>query len=286
MKDEKLISNLVAASPNRRSLLRTLGIASTAAGAVLATGSKLSAQAAPPSVVDVLQFALNLEYLEAEFYTIATMGQTIDQVGIGINGTGTPGPTTGGNQVNFANNLVFTGQVAMEIGQDERNHVTLLRGALTQAGITPIAKPAINLAALASAGLGFGNIVQFLALARVFEDIGVTAYGGAAGLSTVANSPYIGTAAQILAAEAEHVGNIRLQCARLNVTTPKLDGVDIVPPPAGTRFISVDGTTGLSSVRTPGQVLYLAYGMQAGVNRGGFFPNGANGTLNTSSASA
>lgn len=286
MKNENLVSDLVAASPNRRSLLKTLGIATTAAGAVMATGGKLSAQAAEPSVVDVLQFALNLEYLEAEFYTVATMGQTIDQVGIGISGTGTPGATTGGNQVNFSNNLVFSGQVAMEIGGDERNHVTLIRGALTAAGITPVAKPAIDLGALASMGAGFGNLVQFLTLARIFEDIGVSAYSAAAGLSTVSNSPYIGTAAQILAAEAEHVGNIRLQCARLNVATPKLDGVDIPPPPSGTRFISVDPATGLSAKRSPGQVLFLAYGGQAGVAKGGFFPNGVNGNINTSTASA
>ncbi len=125
MSKNNLISDVVAESPNRRSLLRTLGIASAAAGTAFVGGEKLQAQAGGPTVVDVLQFALNLEYLEAEFYTIATMGQTIEQVGIGINGSGTPGPTTGGNQVNFANNLVFTGQVAMEIGADERAHVTL-----------------------------------------------------------------------------------------------------------------------------------------------------------------
>lgn len=281
MKKENLISELVEASPNRRSLLKTIGMATASAGAAIAVGGKLQAQTL--TVVDVLQFALNLEYLEAEFYTVATMGQTIDQVGIGITGSGTPGATTGGNQVNFSNNLVFTGQIAMEIGSDERAHVKLLRDALTAAGVMPIAKPAINLGAL---GIGFGNVVQFLTLARVFEDIGVSAYGGAAALPFVANSPYIGTAARILAAEAEHVGNIRLQVARLNIATTALDGVDIIPPPSGQKFISVDATTGLSAVRTPGQVLYLAYGNAANATSGGFFPNGANGTINMSSTSA
>ena len=89
----------------------------------------MNADPASPTVVDVLQFALNLEYLEAEFYTVATMGKTIDQVGIDISGDGTSGATTGGNSVNFANNLLFTQNVAMEIGEDERAHVTLIRGA-------------------------------------------------------------------------------------------------------------------------------------------------------------
>jgi hypothetical protein len=283
VKTQNVIPEILAESPNRRGLLKTLGIATSAAGVVLATSGTLQAQATSLTVVDVLQFALNLEYLEAEFYTVATMGQTIDQVGIGITGTGNAGPTTGGNQVNFANNLVFTGQVAMEIGQDERAHVKLLRDALNAAGVTPIAKPAINLGAL---GIGFGNVVQFLTLARVFEDIGVSAYAGAAGLPFVASSPYIGTAARILAAEAEHVGNIRLQVARLNIQTAALDGVDIIPPPSGQKFISVDATTGLAAVRTPGQVLYLAYGNAANTTAGGFFPAGVNGTINTSSTSA
>ena len=277
-----LISDVVEQSPNRRSLLKKIGMAAAASGAALATGGlKLSADPSSPTVVDVLQFALNLEYLEAEFYTTATMGKTIDEVGIGISGSGNTGPTTGWHQVSFSNSLVFTGTVANQIGNDERNHVTLLRTALSNAGIEPVAKPPINLGAL---GIGFANEAQFLTLARVFEDIGVSAYGGAAQLGSVTSSPYIGTAARILAAEAEHVANIRLQVARLAIATSKLDSVDIIPPPSGTYFFSIDPSTGLTAIRTPGQVLYLAYNA-ASATSGGFFPNGVNGNLHTSSAS-
>ncbi len=285
MASKDLINDVLSNSPNRRSLLKTFGIASAAAGAAFSTTGLLKADPTSPTVVDVLQFALNLEYLEAEFYTVATSGKTINEspYDIGIDGTGNSGPTTGGNQVNFGNNLVFTAAVAAEIGNDERAHVKLLRTALMDAGITPVAKPPINLNAL---GIGFANEAQFLTLARIFEDIGVTAYGGAAQLSSVTDSPYIGTAARILATEAEHVGNIRLQIARLNIASPKLDSVDILPPPTGTSFISADSTTGLTAIRTPGQVLYLAYGSKANVTSGGFFPKGANGNLHTSSAPA
>jgi hypothetical protein len=286
MDQNNIVSDLLNKSPNRRSLLRTLGIASAAAGVGVATGSKALAQSSGPSVVDVLQFALNLEYLEAEFYTTATMGKTIDEVGIGINGSGNQGPTTGWAQVNFANSAVFTGTVASQIGNDERAHVTLLRTALSNAGVEPIAKPAINLGALSSYGAGFGNEVQFLILARIFEDIGVSAYGGAAQLSTVTSSPYIGTAARILAAEAEHVANIRLQVARLGIKTFALDSVDIVPPPSGSNFFSIDPSSGLTAIRTPGQVLYLAYGLAANSTGGGFYPNGVNGAINTSNSAA
>ena len=95
-----LISDVVEQSPNRRSLLKKIGIATAATGAAMAAGGlKLRADPSSPTVVDVLQFALNLEYLEAEFYTTATMGKTIDQVGIGISGSGRSGPTTGWHQV-------------------------------------------------------------------------------------------------------------------------------------------------------------------------------------------
>ena len=281
MAHKNLISDVVEQSPNRRSLLKKIGIAAAASGAAMVSGGlKLKADPSSPTVVDVLQFALNLEYLEAEFYTTATMGKTIDEVGIGISGSGRTGPTTGWHQVSFSNSTVFTGTVANQIGNDERNHVTLLRTALQNAGVEPIAKPEINLGAL---GIGFANEAQFLTLARVFEDIGVSAYGGAAKLSSVTSSPYIGTAARILAAEAEHVANIRLQVARLAIATSALDSVDIIPPPSGTYFFSIDPSTGLTALRTPAQVLYLAYDA-ANATSGGFFPNGVNGNLHTSSS--
>ncbi|MGH9773224.1 MAG: ferritin-like domain-containing protein, partial [Candidatus Acidiferrales bacterium] len=91
---------------------------------------------------------------------------------------------------------------------------------------------------------------------------------------------------RILAAEAEHVGNIRLEVARLDVKFPKaLDSVDILPPPSGTLFLSVDESTGLTAVRSPGQVLFLVYGGNGNSVSGGFFPTGVNGTINTSSNS-
>ena len=227
----------------------------------------------------ILQFALNLEYLEAEFYTYALTGQSITAMGVSISGQGTAGATTGGQQVNFINNSTLALSVA-QIAADERAHVTLLQGAITSLGVTPIAKPAINLNAL---GIGFQSQEAFLALARAFEDVGVSAYGGAAPL--ISSSAILATAARILATEAEHSGNLRLHCALYLAQTAALDGADYAPPPTGTRFIPTNAS-GLTPVRTPGQVLNIAYGGQSGATSGGFFPNGVNGTLNTSTAPA
>jgi hypothetical protein len=270
---KNLITDVVESASNRRSFVRKLGIAGAALGAVATVGvQKASAQTATD--VDVLNFALNLEFLEAEFYTVATTGKTMEENGYNVGKN--PGPTTGGNEVSFSNTLVFSQQIALEIAKDERAHVELL---LTALGSSAIVKPAINLNAL---GFGFGSLNDFLKLARIFEDIGVTAYAGAAPLLSTA---VLGTAAKILAAEAEHVANIRLQIARLNVATaPALDSVDILPPPSNAnQFFSLDAN-GLAETRTPPQVLYLAYG-KPNATSGGFFPDGANGYFTTSSSS-
>jgi hypothetical protein len=274
MSKKSIIPEVMEVASNRRSFVRKISLAGAALGAAATVGVK-SAGAQTSTDVSVLNFALNLEFLEAEFYTVATTGKTLEAGGYNVGPN--PGPTSGGNQVNFSNGIVFSQQVALKVAADERAHVALLLGAL---GGAAVAKPAINLNAL---GFGFGSLNDFLKLARIFEDIGVTAYAGAAPLLSAA---VVGTAAKILVAEAEHAANIRLEVARLNIATaPALDGADILPPPSNPdQFFSLD-TNGLAMTRTPGQVLYLAYGA-ANVSSGGFFPMGANGTFTMSSASA
>jgi hypothetical protein len=63
-----------------------------------------------------------------------------------------------------------------------------------------------------------------------------------------------------------------------------LDGADHIPPPSGTLYFPTDNNA-LTELRSPQQVLYLAYGA-ANVSAGGFFPSGVNGLFNTSAASA
>lgn len=283
---ENEIQDFQVMQRNRRKFFSQLAGAGVGLGGVvglLGTGTHANAQDttscpsfppnAPvkptPSDVDILNFALNLEYLEAEFYTMATTGHNLQQTGMDTNGVGPSGSTTGGAQIQFTN--LGSQKVAMEIAQDEQKHVAFLRAAL---GNAAIAKPAINLNAL---GIGFGSMAEFLTVARAFEDVGVSAYGGAASL--ISDKTVLASAARIALTEALHAGNIRLQVAALEITVPYLDPADLLPPPAGANFFALDSNA-LAVVRQPSQVLSIVYANNAsGTSSGGFFPSGLNGTI-------
>lgn len=281
---EKVVSNK-GNGFDRRAFVKRVGFTGLGlAGASIIAGSlgmktQTVEAASGPSDVDILNFALNLEYLEAEFYTMAVYGKTLEQIGVGINGTGKAGPTTGGNSVTFekyGTQKEFSGRlylIAQQIQKDEMEHVTFLRSAL---GGSAVAKPAINLAAL---GQGFQDFTQFLQLARAFEDTGSSAYGGAAPL--LSSKAYLAAAARIALTEAYHASNIRLLVAENNVHAIMLDSQDIIPPPSGTEFFPNDNN-GLATVRTTSEVLAIVYhNAAAGTSHGGFFPDGVNGNITT-----
>jgi Ferritin-like domain len=218
--ETQILDEVIASS--RRKML-TLGLTSLAG---IAAGAFASvAQAGSFTDADILNFALNLEYLEANFYYLAAFGTTIDVANaastaagapkIALTGTvGTAGTVMGGSQVPFS--TIEVGSYATETAVEEGKHVKLLLGAL---GSSAVAQPAINLGssfpALATAakipgGSAFSPYASdddFLVGAYVFEDVGVTAYHGAAALLT--DKANLATAAGILAVEAYHAGLIR-----------------------------------------------------------------------------
>lgn len=253
----------------RRNFIKNVGLAGAgiAAGAVIqgcsdnSTSTNPKAQSIPET--DVLNFALNLEYLEAEFYSVAVTGNTLSSSVTG--GTST---ATGGAKVTFSDSRIA--DIANEIYNDEVLHVKYLRTAL---GGVAVAEPPINLNAL---GIGFGSQAEFLTLARAFEDTGVSAYAGAATLLTGNN---LQAAAQILATEAYHAGNIRLNVVQQGITVTATDSLDVVPDEM--HFFTVDANA-LAIKRTPSQVLAIVYAnATAGTASGGFYPNGMNGNIKT-----
>ncbi len=270
------LTELVEAPLSRRSFAKGISFAAAGlAGASLLGGTVLQAVSAHAQDLDqstgltvtdadVLNFALNLEYLEAEFYLMATWGTTLVGAGI-LTESETTGPTTGGQKVPGIAQSPFA-FAATGLRTDEVNHVKYLRSAL---GANAVKKPAINLNAL---GYGFSSPSDFLKLGRQFEDVGVSAYAGAAPLIT--SKTYLEAAARILGTEAEHAGTLRFACIYWGVNSPAVDGQDV--PPTAAHPFDVDSNS-LAISRTTAQVLNIVY--HGGNCSGGFFPQGMNGTV-------
>jgi len=266
IRDEGTFAEMAFRSLSRREALRALGGGAVATAAAMGLPAE-AAQDHHPSDADLLAFALNLEYLEAEFYTYAVTGHGIGSLGIETTGKGRTGPTLNGRKVNFSDSMLA--KVAEELAYDEQQHVKLLRKLL---GDHAPAKPAIELNAL---GMGFGSDGEYLTVGRAMEDTGVTAYHGAAGL--IRSKELLSIAAGILADEAYHMGNVRLMIAQKKVPVKSVDSKDILPPPSGRKFFAVDENA-VALVRTPREVLDIVYG-SPGASRGGFYPDGVNGAI-------
>jgi len=250
--------------------------------------------------VDILNFALNLEYLEAEFYLRAAFGSGLSDSD--INGVGTLGPVSGGRQVPFETDAIR--QYAEEIALDELAHVRLLRSVL---GSRRVARPALNLdtsftlAARAAGVVGpndtfdpYADENSFLLGAFIFEDVGVTAYKGAAPL--IQDKGILEAAAGLLAVEAYHAGEIRTVLFNRGQELPQLlqaanaisDLRDAVDGPTdldqgitdenGRANIVPTDANGLAFSRTPAQVLNIVY-LGGSANGFGFFPNRLNGRI-------
>jgi len=254
---------------NRRTFLKGAGLTGLGLAGAAIAGSKFlsgeqTVQAASYNDADILNFALNLEYLEAEFYSMATYGSTLVELKV-ITEAETSGPTTGGNMVpNFGASPQAT--IATALRENEIDHVLYLRKAL---GSDAVKKPAINLNAL---GYGYANVDSWLKLARQFEDVGLSAYLGAAPL--ISSSTYLAAAAAILGTEAQHSGSIRLACIMNGVTSPAVDSLDVPPV---TKMPYDVNSNALCIPRTPAQVLKIVYA--GGTESGGFYPDGMNGSI-------
>jgi hypothetical protein len=323
MDQHTLIAEVFARQAKRREERRKFLKVAGAASATIAASSLLAAchdhndgnipHTSPAPQIsdgDILNFALNLEYLEANFYSFAVNG-----TGISASlqtGTGTQGAATGGRKVTFTDPVVAA--YAKEIAGDELAHVAFLRTAL---GAAAVAQPTIDVgtdpagafssaaraAGLVTAGQSFDAYASdenFLLGAFIFEDVGVTAYKGASPLIT--NSTYLEAAAGILAAEAYHAGLVRTVLYAKGIQAPtlikaagaisdardSLDGASdddqgLVDASGNANIVPTDSNS-IAYSRTTGQVLDIVYLTKLAAQKGGFFPSGVNGTINMSTA--
>jgi len=148
----------------------------------VAGGSGISNNASGSTVVEILNFALTLEYLESRFYQQGLLAS---------------GLIPGGDRA------VFT-----QISLHESAHVIGLISAVQSLNGTPVPQPTFDFTAGGVYADVFTNYNTFLTLAQAFEDTGVRAYKGQAG-GLISNDPILTVALQIHSVEARHAAEVR-----------------------------------------------------------------------------
>jgi hypothetical protein len=340
------LNKLIDGAFSRRKFVVGAGAVAGAAATLSVTGcgggSSSTPTTPPPTTnpqsftdTDVLNFALNLEYLEAQFYLYAATGAGLAAADITAGSSSsftTVGTVTVGNAAAVPGLTAAEQQILNEIAYEEQQHVRFLRSALgsaavpmpnidlsffgplaTAAGITAASDPAFN---------PFASFDAFLIGGFIFEDVGVTAYAGAAPLISAAGvtAGYLSAAAGILAVEAYHAAYIRTSltgraiAAGSNAAYPYLGianqvealratltvGNSAAPSTAGSvetlltlptatnqpsSIVAADPDNAIGFARTVNQVHHIVYGSATvGVSKGGFFPNGTNSIFATTTA--
>lgn len=304
----------------RRQALRVMSAGLVGAGAaslagcadIVPQGIGLALTPSPLTDPSVFNFALNLEYLEAEYYQRGVYGRGLPAALVGPN----PGEVIGGRQVQFQ--TPYVREFMAEVAEDEMNHVRFIRQTISASPLVEINRPVIDLANSfrkvgQASGLRdnfdpFADEASFLLGAFLFEDVGVSAYIG--GSDLIAGDPSIEAAAGILAVEAYHGGLIRTQIADMGpAMIAKADAISAAravmaspnkrpqnvgtdspipreqPISRGDMFpgeivISPTDPQGRSFGRPPQDVLNIVFLNPAeDANRGGFFPAGVKGVV-------
>jgi hypothetical protein len=341
------LGNLIESGVSRRKFLAGVGASAGAVAALNLAGCGGSANNGltvtpttptnTPTDADILNFALNLEYLEASFYLYAATGsglQDSDTTAGSSSSYQTVGTVTAGDAAQVSGLTPAQQDILNEIAFEEQAHVRFLRSALGPAAIPmpdidlsffgPLAVAAgITTAATGSGSFNpFSSFDYFLVGAFIFEDVGVTAYSGAAPLISAAGvqAGYLTAAAGIMAVEAYHAGYVRTSLTGRAIAAgsasayPYLAAANLVealratltvgasaaPSTSGSvettltlptslttpsSIVAASAADAVGFARTVDQVLHIVYGSPTvGAKSGGFFPSGMNSIFATTTA--
>lgn len=273
--------------------------------------SKLANSSIPKADVPLLEFPLNLEYLEAEFFLYGALGYGLDRVAPKLSDGGPPP-----YGVRLANLDPFTKDVITQFGYQEVGHVKAIK-----AGVKGFPRPFLNLSAAAFASVmnsavgktlyppfdPYANSINYLLASYVIPYVGLTGYVGAnpklqgykskklvagllgveAGQDAVIRAllyqhafstvhPYNYTVAEI-------TDLISILRDKLGHAGLKDEGL-IVPPILGAEGklagnVLAGDNYSLSYPRTPEEILRIIYSSGDEHVPGGFYPKGADGKI-------
>lgn len=221
---DRMLSDLMTATMNRRRLLMNAGIGGAALATIGIAGKAAAQMDATPmagmemeeapfiSAIDVLNYALTLEHLEAAFYRD------------GLAMIGVDGITALGFQASVFDALG-------EIGAHEAAHVATLTDVITQLGGEPVAEAMYD--------FGYTDAAGFLQVAQALEDTGVAAYQGAAQY-LIDEDELLTAALTIHGVEARHAAYLAL----VNATSPFPEAVNPTLTPAEVLDIATPFITG------------------------------------------
>jgi Ferritin-like domain len=260
-----------------------------------AKGASAPSQTPPLSANDVAlaTIATNQEYLQNEYYLRVLTGTGLsaqDTSGLGPAGT-VLAPKV--NPLKFNNPTIKA--IAEQLAQDELAHLRIIRNSFTSFGLTPPARPTIDLESsfqtlAETAGIDrrfnpFESETDFLLVGFFLEQIdGPTLTGG---IDVLENATLRSTAVSLLGDETSHNGSIRVALAqekliddanKIAALSQKLvsSAQTIIHPLFdGRLLLSPVGDDGIVAPLNPRQFLNIVY-LSINANAGGFYPNGLN----------
>ncbi|KAK4483319.1 hypothetical protein RD792_010505 [Penstemon davidsonii] len=274
-------------------------------------GSSGDSENLPQSDINLLEFPLNLEYLEAEFFAWGALGRGLDSLAPSL-AMGGPSPIG----VNKAHLTPVIRDIIAQFAFQEFGHLRAIKKA-----VKGFPRPLLNLSATSFASVmnnafekplvpsfdPYANDINYLLASYVIPYVGLTGYVGAnpklqtpssrklvAGLLGVESGqdavlrtllyergnvrvlPYKYTVAEF----TNKISNLRNKLGKEGL---KDEGLIVKPVEGAEGKIAGNVLVGdqysLSFGRTPEEILRIVYGSGQENNPGGFYPQGADGQI-------